>query len=174
MKVLLHVCCGVCSASVVERLRRENYKVTGFFYNPNIQPFAEYKKRLITARRISKILGFELLEGEYDLNPWIRKTKPFRRAPEGGERCRLCFSIRLSETYQLFKKLKTFDKFTTTLTVSPHKDAPLINELGLHIGGVYYLSRDFKKEDGYKHAIELAKEWDLYRQGYCGCVYSKV
>jgi len=171
MKILLHICCGVCAASVVERLRQEGHEVIGFFFNPNIHPSQEYERRLEVARQVAKRLNFPLKLGPYWPKEWLRKTLSLRNEPEGGERCRVCFRLRLLETYRKLFELGG-EVFTTTLTVSPHKSAQVINQIGREIGGEHFLERDFKKRDGFKRSIELAKSWGLYRQDYCGCIYS--
>ncbi|RLC69731.1 MAG: hypothetical protein DRI26_08505 [Chloroflexi bacterium] len=171
MRILLHICCGVCAASVVERLRQEGYEVTGFFFNPNIHPSQEYERRLEVARQVAKRLNFPLKVGPYRPKEWLKETLPLRNEPEGGERCRVCFRLRLAETYHKLFELGG-EVFTTTLTVSPHKSAQVINQIGREIGGERFLERDFKKRDGFKRSIELAKSWGLYRQDYCGCIYS--
>lgn len=171
MKVLLHICCGVCASAVVERLLCEGHSVTGFFYNPNIHPVDEYEKRLEAARKVSERYGFELLEGIYDREKWFEKAKGLEYEPEGGARCSVCIEMRLKKTYEYMKQ-KMFDLFTTTLTVSPHKDPEQINSIGRSIGGERFICADFKKKGGFQKAMELAKELDLYKQRYCGCIYS--
>ncbi|MCK4851662.1 MAG: epoxyqueuosine reductase QueH [Candidatus Omnitrophica bacterium] len=171
MRILLHICCGVCAAAVAERLMRESHTVTGFFYNPNIYPEAEYARRFETARETAGRTGFELIEGEYDHGEWSRLARGHESEPEGGGRCALCFRMRLKGTHEYFSG-GGFDLFTTTLTVSPLKDADTVNRIGAGIGGDRFLSADFKKKNGFKRAIELSKAWGLYRQDYCGCEYS--
>lgn len=169
--VLLHICCGVCASSVIEQLRKQGYEVIGFFYNPNIYPYEEYKKRFEVAKKVSQILNFNLIEGSYDLDTWMRLTQDYDKEPEGGKRCELCFRIRLEESYKITNNMN-LSYFTTTLTVSPHKDASIINSIGAQIGGEKFLVRDFKKKDGFKNAIEFAKKHSFYRQNYCGCRFS--
>lgn len=171
MKVLLHICCGICAAPVAERLMCEGHRVTGFFYDPNIHPVDEYEKRLEVAREVARQLGIELIEGPYDRENWFERVKGKEYEPEGGKRCEACFRMRLEKTYACMKK-KMFDAFTTTLTVSPLKDAVLVNEIGRDIGGDKFICADFKKKGGYARAMELSKENGLYRQHYCGCIYS--
>ena len=171
MKVVLHICCGVCAASVAERLTLEGHEVLGFFYNPNIHPVDEYKRRLEVAYKVAKELNFPLAAGPYTPEEWFEATKSLKNEPEGGRRCAVCFQLRLKKTY-LYLKDYGWDAFTTTLTVSPRKSADLINEVGQEIGGDKFLVRDFKKMEGFKRATELAKKWGLYRQHYCGCIYS--
>ena len=171
MRVILHICCAICAAGVVESLLAEGYEVMGFFCNPNIHPAEEYKKRLEAVRTVAKRVDFTLVEAVYTPEDWLNKTRESENEPEGGERCSICFGIRLKETYAYMLKCGG-DAFTTTLTVSPHKPANTINSIGHELGGDRFLARDFKKKDGFKRAVELAKEWDIYRQNYCGCIYS--
>lgn len=170
-KILLHICCGVCAGSVVERLRKEDFEVVGFFYNPNIHPEEEYKRRLKTTEEVSRALGFDLIEGSYDKDNWFKLTQGLEDEPEGGKRCEVCFMVRLERTYKRSKELD-IPFFTTTLTVSPHKDTSIINRIGRGLNPTNFLERDFKKKEGAKLAIEFAKRFSLYRQNYCGCIYS--
>lgn len=169
--ILLHMCCGVCASSVIQRLMRGNFKVVGFFYNPNIHPEAEYKRRLDAAKDLSQILGFELIEGTYDKDSWLKSTQALRNEPEGARRCALCFRIRLKETHRKSLELN-IPFFTTTLSVSPHKDASVINKIGKGLDNSAFLGQDFKEGDGFKEAVEFSKRYNLYRQNYCGCAYS--
>ncbi len=172
MKVVLHICCGVCAAGVTERLAAEGHLVLGLFYNPNIHPLEEYQRRLEVARTVSRKMGFPLEVAPYVPEGWLRETAALESEPEGGKRCEVCFRLRLKKTYLLMKDWGG-DAFTTTLTVSPHKSAAVVNQVGVEIGGEKFLARDFKKQEGFKRAMALAKEWALYRQDYCGCVYSQ-
>ena len=171
MRIVLHICCGVCAAGAVERLSREGHQVLGFFYNPNIHPEEEYQRRLEVARRVSREAGFPLEVAPYTPQEWSKEAGPLGNEPEGGRRCEACFRLRLKKTH-LYMEDCGWDAFTTTLTISPHKSADLINRVGREVGGERFLDRDFKKKEGFSRAIELAKKWDLYRQDYCGCVYS--
>ena len=171
MKVVLHICCGVCAAGAVETLATEGHQVTGFFYNPNIHPAQEYQRRLETTCRVAQELNFPLEIAPYTPEEWLRETESLKHEPEGGKRCQLCFRMRLERTY-LYLMDCGADAFTTTLTISPHKSAQVINKIGQEIGGDKFLVRDFKKKEGFKQAIQLAKRWELYRQNYCGCIYS--
>jgi predicted adenine nucleotide alpha hydrolase (AANH) superfamily ATPase len=171
MKVLLHVCCGVCAGSVAERLLSEGHQVTGYFFNPNIYPAAEYEKRLQVAKTVAASIGFPLTAGEYNPESWLRATVGLEKEPEGGQRCDVCYRLRLESAFRYMQE-HDFDVFTTTLTVSPHKPASIVNRIGREIGGEKFLARDFKKQDGFKRANEIAKKLDVYRQHYCGCVYS--
>ncbi len=171
MKIALHICCGVCAAGVVERLTAEGHVVHGYFYNPNIYPEEEYHKRLSETIKVSRLMNFHLEVGPYSWQHWQKEVSSFVNEPEGGLRCEICFRIRLQKTYQYMRDIGT-DVFSTTLTVSPHKSARVINIIGKEIGSESYLERDYKKRDGFKRAMELAREWNLYRQRYCGCIYS--
>ena len=171
MKIVLHICCGVCAAGVVERLTAEGHQVLGIFYNPNIYPPEEYNRRLEVTRKVAEALKFPLEVPPYTPEEWFKETSSLENEPEGGRRCEVCFRLRLKQAY-LYMKEYGWDAFTTTLTISPHKSAEVINRLGQEIGGEKFLVRDFKKKEGFKRAIELAKKWSLYRQNYCGCIYS--
>jgi predicted adenine nucleotide alpha hydrolase (AANH) superfamily ATPase len=171
MKVVLHICCGVCAAGVVERLFSEGHKVYGFFYNPNIHPQEEYERRLEAVRKVAEELHFPLEIGPYTPEEWFAETKSLESEPEGGKRCEVCFRHRLKQTY-LYLQGSGLDAFTTTLTISPQKSAAVVNRVGRGIGGDRFLVRDFKKKAGFQRATELAKKWALYHQNYCGCIYS--
>ncbi len=171
MKVLLHICCAVCATCCVERLRQEGHEVGGYFYNPNIFPPEEYLKRLHQVEKLASRESFPLIVGDYDLDDWFAKIKGLEIEPEGGKRCLRCFSLRLKRAREVAKK-KSFSAFTTTLTVSPHKDAQAINEIGRNIDNGLFLSHDFKKQNGFKRASELSRQYNFYHQNYCGCIYS--
>jgi predicted adenine nucleotide alpha hydrolase (AANH) superfamily ATPase len=171
MKVLLHVCCGICAGSVAERLLSEGHQVTGYFFNPNIHPVAEYEKRRQVAQTVAKSIGFPLFDGVYKPDDWFQATIGLEKEPEGGKRCEVCYRLRLEAAYKYMLE-HSFDAFTTTLTVSPHKPASIINRIGREIAGDRFLARDFKKQDGFKRANEIARKLDVYRQHYCGCIYS--
>ena len=172
MKVLLHICCAVCAGSCVERLRESGHAVSGYFYNPNVYPRKEYVKRLQAVKKMSVYQDLPLLVGEYNPQIWQERVKGWENEPEGGRRCSQCFSLRLEQTKNKAQE-NNFDAFTTTLTVSPHKDSKMINGIGGSISSDLFLASDFKKQDGAKRAQEIAKENNLYRQHYCGCIYSK-
>jgi predicted adenine nucleotide alpha hydrolase (AANH) superfamily ATPase len=171
LNIVLHICCGVCAAGVVQTLTQEGHQVTGFFYNPNIHPKAEYEKRLETARRVAQELNFPLVTAAYDPELWIQETEHLKNEPEGGERCALCYAIRLKKTCSYLESSNA-DAFTTTLTISPHKSATTVNRIGQEIGGDRFLARDFKKKEGFRKTIQQARQWGLYQQNYCGCLYS--
>lgn len=170
-KVLLHICCGVCAASCIIRLKEEGFQVAGFFYNPNIHPYEEYLRRKEIIEKLKEAFYIPIYEAEYNTKNWFALCFPFKDELEGGKRCLLCYELRLRRTYKLLKE-KQFDYFTTTLTVSPHKKSKLIFEVGEKIDKDKFLPIDFKKKDGFKKSINFAKEHNLYRQHYCGCLYS--
>ena len=172
-RLLLHLCCAGCSPHVIQVLKQE-YDVTGFFYNPNIHPEEEYILRLEEAKKLAFHLGIELITGEYDADRWFAETKGMEHEPEGGKRCDICFQMRLTNAAQR-AHVGDFDFFTTTLTVSPHKNAALINRIGNEVATEYdgtFLESDFKKAHGFVKTVALCKEMGLYRQNYCGCLYS--
>ena len=172
--LLLHSCCGPCSSACIERLN-DYFDITVLYYNPNIEPIEEYEKRKETQIKLLKELNIKFMDSPYDNETWREKTACLSCEPEGGKRCAVCCGIRLKYTAEQAKE-NNFDYFTTTLTVSPHKDSQIINRIGLQIGknvGIQYLLSDFKKRDGYKRSLELCKKYCLYRQNYCGCLYSK-
>ena len=174
--LLLHSCCGPCSSAVLERLR-EHFAVTLLYYNPNIEPEEEYLHRLSEQKRLLSLQPMEipLLPCPYDHDAFAAFARELADAPEGGERCMACFALRLNYTARVAKE-RGFAYFTTTLSVSPHKNAEALNRIGRAAGeahGVRYLTADFKKKDGYLRSLQLSKEYGLYRQDYCGCLYSK-
>ena len=177
-RLLLQSCCGPCSSYVLEALT-PFFRVTVLYYNPNIQPRAEYDLRLENQRKIIAALptpsAVDILECDYDGEKYDAAVKGLESEPEGGARCTVCFRLRLEETAKRASELG-YDWFCTTLTVSPHKDAERLNQIGKALGeryGVPFLPSDFKKREGYKRSIQLSKEYELYRQDYCGCLFSK-
>lgn len=175
--LLLHACCAPCSSHALTYIA-ERFRITLYFYNPNIAPEEEYSFRCEELKRLVREMGLdiEVLEEKYDPAPFYELAKGLEELPERGERCQRCIELRLRTAAAKAKELGC-DYFTTTLTISPHKDCAFINECGGHISeesGVPYLFSDFKKHDGYKHSIELSKQYSLYRQNYCGCVYSRM
>lgn len=176
--LFLHSCCAPCSSYVLEYL--SNYfRLTVFYYNPNIYPPEEYKERAEEVERLIKELpqkhSIRFIAGDYIPGLFYESVKGYEADPEGGERCRLCFMLRLTEAARLAAE-GSYDYFTTTLTISPLKDAELLNTLGEEAGliyGVSYLNSDFKKRNGYKRSTELSKQYNLYRQNYCGCIFSQ-
>lgn len=177
-RLLLQSCCGPCSSYVLEALT-PYFRVTVLYYNPNIQPREEYDLRLENQRKIIAALptpsAVDILECSYDGEKYDAAVKGLEAEPEGGARCTVCFRLRLEETAKRASELG-YDWFCTTLTVSPHKDAERLNQIGRALGeqyGVPFLPSDFKKREGYKRSIQLSKEYALYRQDYCGCLFSK-
>ncbi|PWL81490.1 MAG: hypothetical protein DBY18_01790 [Clostridia bacterium] len=176
-RLLLHACCGPCASYVLEYLSAY-FDITVFFCNPNITDRAEYEKRLATLRQLCAAApfcrGVEIVDDTLTAEDFFAAAKGLEAEPEGGARCTKCFLQRIERT-AAFAKENGFDRFATTLTVSPHKDAALINRIGLAAAeksGVAYLPSDFKKRGGYQRSIVLSREYDLYRQHFCGCVYS--
>ncbi len=192
-RLLLHSCCAPCSSHCMEYLR-EHFALTVFYYNPNITVSEEYEKRLAEEKRLiaaynrqveeqdfagmhstSRAKKIDILEAPYDPDRWFGAVEGLEDCPEGGERCTVCFEIRLRRTAEE-AAAGGFDYFTTTLTISPLKDAQRLNAIGLRMAeeyGVTWLPSDFKKKDGYKRSIELSGDFGLYRQNYCGCVFSQ-
>lgn len=177
-KLLLHSCCAPCSSAVISLLS-DYFKITVFYYNPNIDTYDEYNKR--KKEQIKFINEFpaknkvEFKDCDYDQEAFLKSVKGLENEPERGSRCPVCFKLRLFKTAQEAVK-DSFDYFATTLTVSPYKNSKQINEIGLFLEkqlNIKYLVSDFKKHDGYKKSIEYSKEYNLYRQNYCGCKFSK-
>jgi predicted adenine nucleotide alpha hydrolase (AANH) superfamily ATPase len=171
--LLLHICCAPCATHTIEHLR-ENFTVTGFFFNPNIQPEAEFKRRLKAAKRLAALMDFTLICLAENQDTWSKSIKGYEDEPEGGRRCSICYTFRLDKAAQYAKK-KGFGWFATTLTISPHKKASVINDIGSKLAdsyGIKFYSADFKKENGFKKSCELSKKYELYRQSYCGCLFS--
>lgn len=177
--LLLHSCCGPCSTTCISFLTKYFY-VTVFYYNPNIEPEAEYLKR--KQEQIKFLNNFkgqnkiDFLDCDYENEAFEKAVVGLEQEKEGGKRCSVCFNLRLTKTAEVAKE-KNYDYFGTTLTVSPHKNSKVINEIGEKISqkiGIPFLYSDFKKQDGYKKSIELSKKYDLYRQNYCGCHYGKI
>ncbi len=171
MRILLHICCGVCAAGVAERLKSEGHELLGLFYNPNIHPREEYERRLEVAEVVARELVFPLEVPRYDPEEWYKVAGHLAQEPEDGARCVVCYRLRLEKTAELLRD-KGLDAMTTTLTVSPRKKAVVVNRIGAEVAGDKFLARDFKKQDGFKRSNELARAWGLYRQNYCGCQFS--
>ncbi len=175
--LLLHSCCAPCSSYVLEYLS-EYFRITVFYYNPNIYPESEYAKRIAEQRKLIHDMKFRypvsFLVGEYDKEKFYEMAAGMEDLKEGGARCLKCYELRLSEAARQ-AAAGGFDYFTTTLSISPMKNAQKLNETGLRVGeeyGVKYLISDFKKKNGYKRSVELSQEYGLYRQDYCGCEFS--
>lgn len=181
-QLLLHSCCGPCSTSCIERMAPD-YDITVFFYNPNITDPEEYERRKESQIKFINMYNdnpdipykVKFMEGDYDREVFLDRCESYGGEPEGGKRCGICFEMRLDRAAQTAAMLN-FDTFGTTLTVSPHKDYSAISAIGKRMADKYkvgFLDVDFKKKDGFKRSTELAKEYELYRQDFCGCEYSK-
>lgn len=187
--LLLHSCCAPCSSYVLEYLR-EYFAITVLYYNPNITDGEEYERRVREQQRLIDEMnaqacadstgegtpGIRLVKGTYEPECFFREAKGLETVPEGGERCFRCYELRLRETARL-ARLGGFDYFTTTLTISPLKNAQKLNEIGQRVGAEYgaaFLPSDFKKNNGYRRSVELSAQYGLYRQDYCGCVFSRA
>ncbi|HDP94380.1 MAG TPA: epoxyqueuosine reductase QueH [Candidatus Aminicenantes bacterium] len=173
-RLLLHVCCGPCAAWVVRKLRNQ-YDVTGFFFNPNVHPEKEYIFRLEEVRLLARSEDWPLLEGEWDMKAWVREMFPFRNEPERGKRCGSCFRQRLRRTFERARE-KEFSIVASTLSISPYKVTRQINTEGEALSrefGIAFLPENFKSKDGWNHANRLARELGIQHQNYCGCVYSQ-
>ena len=179
--LLLHACCAPCSSYCLTYLKGK-IKIKVYYYNPNIIEEEEYRKRADELKRLTDAINaeyseasIEYIEGNHDADQFLKVAKGLEKEPEGGARCEECFELRLKEAARM-AKAEGADYFTTTLTISPLKNARLINEIGERIGkeeGIAWLYSDFKKKEGYKQSVELSKKYNLYRQDYCGCPYSK-
>lgn len=177
-KMLLHVCCAPCSSHVLETLENQ-YNITSFFYNPNISSIEEHDKRMAELKRFVSEAPFtrdvDIVEARYEPEVFLEMAKGMEELPERGLRCYKCYELRMRKTAEYAAK-NGYDIFTTTLSISPHKNAAWINEIGKALSaeyGVDYLYSDFKKKNGYLRSIELSKEFNLYRQDFCGCDFSK-
>lgn len=173
-KMLLHSCCGPCSTQVIEVLKND-YDLTIYYYNPNIDTDEEFSHRLSEQKRYCKQLGINVIEDGYNPDEFLSAVKGLEGEKEGGARCPVCFHLRLKKTAQKGKELG-FDCFGTTLTVSPHKNSVIINAIGKSVQqeeGIEFIEGNYKKQDGYKKSIELSKKYNLYRQNYCGCKFAR-
>lgn len=177
-RLFLHSCCAPCSSYTLEYLS-EFFEITVFYFNPNISPQEEFEKRFSEQERLISLLPVKnritLQKGDYDYNAFLTIARGLENVKEGGERCFKCYRLRLEKTAQLAKE-QGYDYFCTTLSISPLKNAQKINEIGFDISekyGVKWLPSDFKKREGYKRSIELSREYELYRQNFCGCIFSK-
>ncbi len=176
-KLLLHSCCAPCSSYVLEYLS-DYFEITVFYYNPNIFPESEYTKRILEQQMLIQDMKFRypvsFIAGNYERERFYEIARGLEHLKEGGERCFKCYEIRLEEAAKIAKEIE-YDYFTTSLSISPMKNAEKLNEIGTKLAakyGVEYLQSDFKKKNGYKRSIELSKEYGLYRQDYCGCEFS--
>lgn len=178
-RLFLHSCCAPCSSYVLEYLS-DYFEITVFYYNPNICPEEEYEKRVAEQKHLIQELTvrhpIHLVVGNYEPERFYALSKGLETVPEGGERCFRCYRLRLEETARMAEE-GGYDYFATTLTISPLKNAQKLNEIGEELSGIYkveHLPSDFKKKNGYKRSVELSAEYGLYRQNYCGCVFSKL
>lgn len=181
-KLLLHSCCGPCSTAVIDRLANE-YDITVYFYNPNITDREEYQKRKESQIRFIELYNcgrndenaISFIEGPYDPNNFYVETKGLEKEPEGGRRCEKCFMLRMKETANIASR-NNYQCFGTTLSVSPHKNNNLISRIGQELESILdvsFLDEDFKKKAGFQRSVQMSKEYELYRQVYCGCEFSK-
>ncbi|MFW0862029.1 MAG: epoxyqueuosine reductase QueH [Candidatus Komeilibacteria bacterium] len=173
-KMLLHTCCAPCAIYVVQELSKQ-YDLTLYYYNTNIHPADEYQKRLNEIIKWSTKKNIKLVEAKYNVEDWFAAVKGLEQEPEGALRCFVCYEMRMRET-ALYAKDNNFDLFGTTMSISPHKKADKLNEIGNKLKeelGIDYLEADWKKNEGFKIACKLSKEENFYRQDYCGCTFSK-
>ena len=172
--LLLHICCAPCATYVVRALR-EHFEVVGVFYNPNIHPEEEYLLRLREARRYAAQIGLKVFVSDYEVDRWYEAIRGTEQEREGGKRCAICYQLRMEQTAR-FAQAHGISHFATTLTVSPHKKAAVINPIGRELADLYgaaFYEADFKKRDGFKISCQMSREAGLYRQSYCGCIFSK-
>ena len=173
-KILLHACCAICSSYPIQHLLELDYEPVVYFYNPNIFPKEEYLKRLVAQTKLCEHFGCELIEGEYIPQNYFDYVRGFENEPEKGQRCDLCFEMRLEETAKKAKKLG-INSFTTSIVISPHKNFEKVSQIGMKVANLYginYLAIDFKKKDGFLKTNQISKSLGLYRQNYCGCKFS--
>jgi predicted adenine nucleotide alpha hydrolase (AANH) superfamily ATPase len=173
-KLLLHICCGPCSTEVIQRLRND-FEVVGFFHNPNIHPEEEYNKRLLEVERLSALWRVLVDARPYDHQVFLDAVRGLENEPEGGKRCEVCYRLRLEEAARQAAG-NGCTHLATTLTIAPMKKAGVINPIGLEVAarhGLVFVAEDWKKRDGFKRSIEIAKDLGLYRQHYCGCEFSQ-
>ena len=174
-KILLHVCCAICSGYPISLLKDMGYSVVVYFYNPNIYPVEEYQKRLEAQRVLCKHFDCELIEGDYEPEVYYDYVKGFEDEPEKGARCDKCFELRLTKTAELAKELG-IPEFTTSMVISPHKNYEKLTQIGNAIAEKYslkYLSTNFRKQDGFLKTNQISKSLNLYRQNYCGCKFAQ-
>lgn len=177
-KLLLQVCCAPCSSHVIDLLKQD-FDITAFYYNPNIYPQDEFYKRKVEVEKLLVFMGLDekkLIMPEYNQTEFYNAVRGYESEKEGGARCPVCFNLRMGAAAK-YAKENLYDYFTTTLSISPHKNSEILNRIGFKLQqeyGVNYLPADFKKKEGYKHSIQLSKELGLYRQDYCGCEFSLI
>lgn len=173
-KIILHACCGICSAYPVSYLQDAGYTVIVYFYNPNIYPLEEYQKRLEAEKKLCKHYGCELVIADYEPNNFYNAAKGLENEPEKGKRCDKCFELRLRKTAEFAKSIGV-ENFTTSIVISPHKNFQKLSDIGSQIAQetkLNFLAIDFKKKDGFLKTNKISRELNLYRQNYCGCKYS--
>ncbi|MEA3421166.1 MAG: epoxyqueuosine reductase QueH [Acidobacteriota bacterium] len=172
-RMLVHICCAPDALYVMDILKND-FDISGYFYNPNIHPQKEYKLRLQETKKVARIIDFDLIEEEYDDNRWFKITEKYKQEPEKGTRCDICYAIRLERTARKAAELG-FNIFTTVMSLSPWKKADVLNRIGRMFAcryKIHFLESNFKKKDGFRKSVELSKQHKLYRQNYCGCLYS--
>jgi len=173
-KILLHACCAPCAGQVLEELTQRGFKITVFFYNPNIYPEKEYYIRRDEIKAYCLKKQFEFIEGDYGHSKWLEQVKHLAQEPEGGKRCELCYECRLRKTAE-YASQQGFQIFASTLSISPHKKAGKINAFGCQLAQKYDLEfyvEDWKKKDGFKKSCQISHRENFYRQTYCGCEFS--
>lgn len=174
MKVLLHGCCAPCGAQVIKELQESGHEVIVYFYNPNIFPEDEYNLRLEEVKRYTDKLGVQLIKGKYEHDEWSEFVKGLEQEPEGGARCEKCFQKRLGEVAQRAQE-EGCDAYASTLTISPHKNAEMVNRIGHEFAdfyGLQFIDNIWRKNEGYKKSCDISREEDFHRQDYCGCEFS--
>ncbi|MBQ9149547.1 epoxyqueuosine reductase QueH [bacterium] len=175
-KIILHACCAPCASYPIKKLKEDGYEPVVFFYNPNIFPSKEYEIRRVELEKYCKKIEVEYFKGEYEIKNFYKAITGFEKEPEKGKRCSICFNLRLDKTAQ-FAKAQGIEYFTTTLSVSPHKNSKQIFEEGNLVAqkyGIEFIEYNFKKQDGFKISRQIAKEENMYAQSYCGCEFSRV
>ncbi len=173
MRILLHICCAPDATTAYKRLSGSG-DVVGYFFNPNIHPYEEYLKRRQALEKLSDIWNFDVIYPEYDPDPWFKSVRGLEDLPEGSMRCKACIALRLRQS-AIFAKENEFDAFATSLTTSPHKDVKFINEMGEKFSkkvGINYIESAFRKENGFLESVNYCKTLGIYRQNYCGCIFS--
>lgn len=173
-KVLIHTCCAICSGHPIKTLRELGYEPVAYFFNPNVYPESEYKKRLDAQKKLCKLLNCELIVEDYTPDLYNEIMQGFENHTEGSERCKRCFELRLLRTIQKAKELG-IEYYTTSISISPHKNFNIIKEVGKHFASYFkidFMDVDFKKQDGFLKTNKISKEFELYRQNYCGCEVS--
>ena len=173
--LLLHTCCAPCISHVYEILK-DTYSITSFFFNPNIAPLSEYRKRLHELDTFAALKGFPVVEGPYIPREWVSRVKEYRFLGERSRRCWECYRLRLEKTFQ-YARDRDFNMVASVLSISPHKDADMINAIGRELEKHYrvpFLEANFKKNNGFAESVKLSKHYGFYRQDYCGCVYSRL